>query len=276
MERRASSDLAKKINLFLQEQHKKQKLEVNTKQSKQEKYETLENFLKDISKEDLSEKEYKNAEQTLRNIYCDGAKFRHKYSRITAYLIDISNDSPKILETITNNIDSLYTRCFKNNIQTSKECENFQDSIDKLIDHINLEYIRLKDILGTKENIKESKAFQNQFKAFQKSVEKIQKEVEASKKEYVTILGIFASIVLGFVGVFTFSTAMFQSLDKASAYIILTSICVGGIVVGNILFILFETIKSITYKSSSKPFWVIYGVFNFILIAIFLFVIFLK
>ena len=50
------------------------------------------------------------------------------------------------------------------------------------------------------------------------------------EKEYISILGIFASIVLAFVGGLTFSTSVLANIDKASIYRLVIIACIIGIV----------------------------------------------
>lgn len=116
-------------------------------------------------------------------------------------------------------------------------------------------------MLEIKQSIKEFREFENKFKEFSE-------ELKSVRREYITILGVFAAIILGFVGSFTFTSSMFESLNKANLKTIMVSGCIGALLIGNILFVLFETIKYINYKEESKVFWKAYLVYTIAFILI--------
>lgn len=235
--------LGKKITKYLNSFDKTQE----KTQKGQNLYEKLEEILKNISREDLKDKDYKQAKDDLKKIYEDGC-FRHKYSRITSYLINISKENPKAIEIVVNNLE-----------QISKE-ENlkntaWQKSLDKLIDHINLEEIRLKNLFEIKQSIKEFRGFENKFKGFENKFKDFEVETKALKRDYIAILGIFASIILAFVAGLTFSSSVLSNIDKANIYKLSFVMCMIGLFITNILYFLFSFIKDLTYKENKKNFF---------------------
>ena len=61
-------------------------------------------------------------------------------------------------------------------------------------------------------------------------VEESHKEIKGIQKEYITILGIFAAIMLAFVGAFTFSTSVLNNLGKADTLELVAVAIVIGLV----------------------------------------------
>lgn len=68
------------------------------------------------------------------------------------------------------------------------------------------------------------------------------------QSEYVTILGIFASIVLAFTGGMTFSSSVLENIDKASIYRIILVISFLGFIIFNILWMLIHFLRDINEK----------------------------
>lgn len=183
--------------------------------------------------------------------------FRHSYSAINAYLIKkVEGDINKI-DQITENLKEIY--------YSLREIENkkdLSDKIFKLYDHINLEVIQLKFIANTENSIREtSKSIQqakeeiyNKIeetgKSIQQAKEEIQSELSKHQTNYITILGIFAAIVLSFVGTFTFSTSVLQNIDRTNIFKLTFIILVIGFFIVNILFLLFKFLCKITNTNS--------------------------
>ena len=68
------------------------------------------------------------------------------------------------------------------------------------------------------------------------------------EREYVTILGIFASIVLAFVGGITFTTSVLQNIDKVSVFRLILTVDVIGAVLVNVIYLLISFILKINDK----------------------------
>ncbi|MCZ6116924.1 hypothetical protein [Campylobacter ureolyticus] len=212
-------------------------------------YEKLEEVLKSISIENLKVEDYEKARDNLKSIYENGF-FRHKYSRITSYLINISQENPKAIEIVINNLEQISNKEKENSENTA-----WQKSLDKLIDHINLEEIRLKNLFEIKQSIKEFRGFENKFKDFENKFKDFEVETKALKRDYIAILGIFASIILAFVAGLTFSSSVLSNIDKANIYKLSFVMCMIGLFITNILYFLFSFIKDLTYKENKKNFF---------------------
>ncbi|GAA8697237.1 hypothetical protein HpDR86_06260 [Helicobacter pylori] len=80
---------------------------------------------------------------------------------------------------------------------------------------MNLECIRLQDF---DEKMSRVKDISIKLEDLNKNYEKLSEELNKQQTQYITILGIFASIVLTFVGGLAFSTSVLSNIDKANAY----------------------------------------------------------
>lgn len=93
---------------------------------------------------------------------------------------------------------------------------------------------------------------ENSNKIFEKSIldvkSKLHDEIKGIEREYVTILGIFASIVLAFVGGITFSTSVLQNIDKVSIYRLILIVDAIGIILFNTIYLLVSFIFRINDK----------------------------
>ena len=54
--------------------------------------------------------------------------------------------------------------------------------------------------------------------SIEEAKENLKKEIKGVEKEYISILGIFAAIVLAFVGGITFSTSVLQNISSVSVW----------------------------------------------------------
>ena len=76
----------------------------------------------------------------------------------------------------------------------------------------------------------------------------LHKEIKGVEKEYITILGIFASIVLAFVGSFTFSTSVLNNIANVDVIELSVIALIIGIVLFNLIAYLIDFLKEINDK----------------------------
>lgn len=144
----------------------------------------------------------------LKEIY--QGEYRHKYSKITTIILNSTRDREQAFMMLTQNIRTL------KEIQDNKEVESIKPKLEKLYDHMNLECIRLQDFDEKMSRVKDvSIKLEDDLN---KNYKKLSEELNKQQTQYITILGIFASIVLTFVGGLAFSTSVLSNIDKANAY----------------------------------------------------------
>lgn len=217
--------------------------------------------------EKLAEKDIKvnltEIQSDLENLYWNSKNEkmnRHYYSKIFAFL-SIYSDDLETLEIISNNMRYIKEN-YLPNVRKDKN-NDFIDvslAIDKLYDHINLDCARITYTNSIK--METSNKFENIEKTYeqirsdisnvQKDYNKMEDSIERNKIEYITILGIFASIVLAFVGGITFSTSVLNNIGNASIYRIVLASLIIGFVFYNIIYALFEFLRKINGDKGEK------------------------
>ena len=167
--------------------------------------------------------------------------FRHFYSDIFSTLTQIdSDDNQGSLDVLAVNMQAIKDGYQAVNYDGSKLID-ISKAIIKLYDHTNLEVARINytkqlnnvtksDLASTKELLQKQKEEFDNAKSETEMIrntlgeetDKANKRIEDSQKqmqnEYVTILGIFAAIVLAFTGGMTFSSSVLNNISKASVY----------------------------------------------------------
>lgn len=174
----------------------------------------------------------------LKEIY--KGEYKHKYSKITTIILNSTRDKEQAFMMLTQNIKTL------KEIQDNKEVESIKPKLEKLYDHMNLECIRLQDF---DEKMSRAKDVSIRLDNLNKNYEKLSEELNKQQTQYITILGIFASIVLTFVGGLAFSTSVLSSIDKTNAYRLVFVMAFIALFFGNILYLLFSFLSKISLSS---------------------------
>lgn len=177
----------------------------------------------------------------LKEIY--EREYRHKYSKITTTILNSTRDKEQAFMTLTQNIRTLQE------IQDNKEVESIKPKLEKLYDHMNLECIRLQDFDEKMSRVKDvSIKLKDDLN---KNYKKLSEELNKQQTQYITILGIFASIVLTFGGL-AFSTSVLSNIDKANAYRLVFVMAFIALFFGNILYLLFSFLSKISLSKEKK------------------------
>ena len=260
------------ISNFLNNLNEKNETKSNDEVSAND--EKLIEILQEISNDYLQEEEIEEYEKRLKAIY-SSENFRHKYSQITSYLLTIKKENKnEAFGFISHNISKIYNEI--------NEDSTLKQQILKLSDHINLEILRIKDINTFKKefqqaekNLKETK---NKIKSMEykakktiKEISNLNDEVKSSRKEYITILGIFASIILAFVAGLTFTNSVLSNINNGSIYRLLFITSLIGLFITNMLHHLYKFIKNINRSDNKQENfdWTII-IFNTIVVVIML------
>ncbi len=115
---------------------------------------------------------------------------------------------------------------------------------------MNLECIRLQDFDEKMSRVKDvSIRLEDDLN---KNYKKLSEELNKQQTQYITILGIFASIVLTFVGGLAFSTSVLSNIDKANAYRLVFVMAFIALFFGNILYLLFSFSSKISLSEEEK------------------------
>ena len=201
--------------------------------------------------------------------------FRHFYSDILSTLTQIdSDDNQGSLDVLAVNMQAIKDGYQAVNYDGSKLID-ISKSIIKLYDHTNLEVARINytkqlnnvtksDLARTKELLQKQKEEFDNAKSETEMIrntlgeetDKANKRIEDSQKqmqnEYVTILGIFAAIVLAFTGGMTFSSSVLNNISKASVYRLSLISFIIGMIFFDLIWVLIDFIRDINGKSIRK------------------------
>ena len=199
--------------------------------------------------------------EKLQKIY-ENINFRHKYSKI--FLIISSID--KVEKTNSGNILSIDVLMHSMEIayeyisSSNEYKDGFKKCFYKLYDHVVLEilqinYMREIENKGDANNattMKELRGAMSLAKTASDNADKATDKLNGMQKDYVTILGIFAAIILAFVSGLAFSTSTLNNIDKASIYRLVVVVSLIAIFIVNILNFLFSFIMRIHYSKDDK------------------------
>ena len=252
---------------------------------KRENFRTLLLKLASSQTELHSIKEKKKIYLELEDIYIgNNESFRHFYSDIFSVISAIDRQVTfGNVEVLSQNMDIIRKGYHPMNKDNTGKTINIEKQINKLYDHINLEISRLnysKQIeVGTQmqlDNVSDALA------EIEQNVEHMEDAVEKAddiQKQYITILGIFASIVLAFTGGIAFSTSVLQNIAKASIYRISLISIILAFALTNLIYILTRFIMEITKKQDERILYpkyvivlnIIYGIFVLVIIFCWIF-----
>lgn len=126
--------------------------------------------------------------------------------------------------------------------------ESIQSLVIRLWDHFHLAFQQVEQTTQIHaKNIQETKkALYN----------KLYREFNGMQREYITILGIFASIIVSFVAGLTFSTSVLQNMSDVSIYRLVLVILLLGFVLLNAINLLIHYIFSLNKATELKfPIW---------------------
>lgn len=156
------------------------------------------------------------------------------YSVISGFIVGLDEKSRGVFST---NVDKLLQYVLDEENQASEDTRKI---CVKLYDHFQLNLIQIESAsVITKAGI---------AAAMKDEVEESHKEIKGIQKEYITILGIFAAIMLAFVGAFTFSTSVLNNLGKADTLELVAVAIVIGLVFVLLISILIDFLRDINDK----------------------------
>lgn len=154
------------------------------------------------------------------------------YSEISNYVYSLEMPARGIFAT---NLEKLLLYSLDDNNGVSEDCKKM---IVKIYDHFQLALHQIENVNNIfADSIEEAK-------------ENLQKQIKGVEKEYISILGIFAAIVLTFVGGITFSTSVLQNISAVSVFRLLLVVDFLSFVLINVIYILVKFIFTINEKNA--------------------------
>lgn len=162
------------------------------------------------------------------------------YSEISNYIFSLDPENQGVLIT---NLEKLLIYSFELNNKVPDEIKKI---VIKIYDHANLaclQKLNAQQVMA--KNIDVAKA-------------EINSEVKNISKDNITILGIFASIIIAFVGGITFSTSVLETMASVNIFRLILTIDLLAFVLINTIFMLLKFLMIMSNKDIKelKSVWV--------------------
>lgn len=241
----------------------------------QDKYESLNWVLKQLVDNNLSEDMRKEMKRRLQQVYTQG--FRHQYSFITGYLLQLLREDENLnLSEVAANLEM----CSPYLMEDCAQDEAYCNGIRKFIDHVSLEASRLDYIKGMyRPTVNDLKAISGEISGLdaslknqQRETEGLNKSLENQKMDFIAILGIFSGIVLAFVGGITFSNSALQGIAGVTIYRLIAISTICGMVLVDTIAVAMMYISKIVFRKPQKwglSEWLVVGVNGVFLLILF-------
>lgn len=153
------------------------------------------------------------------------------YSEISSFVFSLEMEQRGVFAT---NLEKLLLYSLNDDNSVN---EDSRKMIVKIYDHFQLALHQIENV---------NNIFADSLDS---AKENLQKEMKGIEKEYISILGIFASIVLAFVGGITFSTSVLQNISDSSIFRLLLVVDFLAFVLINVIYILVKFIFTINEKN---------------------------
>lgn len=195
---------------------------------------SIENILGGINENYLSEEQQKSVLDSLNALFSNGEKRNYSDSYI---LVNGLMSNPQKQEYVSANLTALYDANERNSLQ-------YKDDIRKTLDYCKLEAMRymsihnlidgsdskMASIMDRMDNVDKRSTH------YEQDSKEIKKAMDESTSRSVTILSIFAGVVISFVGGLSLLGSAFTSIQSnASIYRILFMLTLVGFVIYNII-----------------------------------------
>ena len=137
--------------------------------------------------------------------------------------------------------------------QNSDESRRIAKSVQKLLDHVELECLRINRMDQVKRDADRAESIQSEAIKLNKTTEetgkRLDERVNGFHEQSITILGIFSAVVIGFMSGLSMFTAGFNQLSEVNVYIITFYSVIVGTILFDILFMLIFFIAKISGHS---------------------------
>lgn len=206
-------------------------------------------ILKELSHEVLRNENLVEIADRLNSLCEEG--FQHQHSDVATFILQYKGKIDETSMFLAENFKHI-----KSIVQKDSKYQDAKAKIQYLSDHVNLECIHFQSIEQTEKNVKKLddniKQAEQAIKEIHTQAQKVEKQIENQQNQHTIILGIFASIVLAFVGGLTFSTSVLSHMHEVSIHRLVFVICCIAFLVFNIIFALFDFVLKISGKASSR------------------------
>lgn len=216
--------------------------------------EQLKKILLDMASSCMDDKKIREKAINLRTLYTGG--FRHSYADFFPLIVDISKEETTYsLDYLSNNLIALRELVESSYIEGEKEFSALYQPLTKLIDHINLEIGRYSYYSISEQRVKDletkNSVLQNNLLNATNELNLAEKRLSALQTELISVLSIFAAIVLAFAGGLTLLGNSFSNLETVAFFKILFFTLLCGFILFNTIYVLVYLIGKLTGKNIS-------------------------
>lgn len=189
--------------------------------------------------------------------------FRHSYSLLSTYL---EGKSPDVYPLLRTWLRQLYE--YGKNTLGEKDVSG---KIMKLLDHVELETIRLDRMKAVQMYSEDMKRLQTEMgevaKESTEMASAVKQDVEKYHEQSVAILSIFSAVVLAFMGGISFSSGILGAISQTTVFRLVLTILMLGFVLFNSIFVLLRYVAYIIQKQESLRFKTGIRAFNIALVV---------
>lgn len=212
----------------------------------------LREYLYDMALSCMDESQLRQMLTKLKSIYSND--FRHSYSEFFPMIVEISKDNNSYdLDFLSNNLEALREMVLKSFIEGESESNALYQSLDKLIDHINLEIARYSHYSMSEQKVNdlESKhrTLQSELKESTEALKSAQKKVSTVQTELIAVLSIFAAIVFTFSGSISIIGNALSGMGAAPFFKAVFFVLLCGFVVFNTIFLMMYIVGKVTGRN---------------------------
>ncbi len=184
--------------------------------------------------------------------------YRHFYADIFSVFSQLEEDS---IEIVCSNLDYVRQEYQPQNFDESGARIDINNNLKKLYDHASLEMARINyikrswsDIAQNKEITELGRKLNSQIPRVDRLVEEVgalSEKANNAQRDYIAILSIFAAVLMVFFSGIGFSSSVLANIHQASIYRVLLSITLLGMVLFNVICVLFKFLREIIGKKQS-------------------------
>lgn len=195
-------------------------------------------FIELINDPHFDQNKLEQAANLAIEIYSNG--WRHSYAWVTKWFLDETHNDATELSDL---LQSCYLNLQQIKLAVKEKGDNdpTRRSLEKLLDHVDLEMVRL-DYFGRNLAVlkEQSKYTEGQLHKIEQISKNAQRELRNQKVQSITILGIFASIVITFVAGISVTNALLTNIQELSKWSMSfwSVLILGGVV--NVLYSLYN------------------------------------
>lgn len=215
------------------------------------------------------EDECRKIYQQLESLYYvnENEQFRHFYSDIFSVLTELNKgDGSGDIVLLATNIGEI-----RAHYKPADSGKDISSSLRKLYDHVSLDLARMNYSDGEgweatgKRDVKQLKyetaEWSSHTRRLGRSVQKVTAKIENIQKDFITIFGIFVSVIITFMAGMIFDSSVLENMDRVSPYRLTGIVLLLGCITFNLLYILLRFLYNLVKEDGKWEWGLCKGIF---------------